>query len=525
MGSAFMFLVVEDTDMCYIVFIWIHILVWKNYLMADTWRIFMDNELQKKKPNRKEKDNSLNTILFSSLAITFLLLVELFLMIAMPQMLPAIAVVGVVIVGCAYLDLSTFVKRLRKKDQEQEEQYASILKSEKAAYLLIRKYFDEIEEQLTLLEDKFSEPFQEVVAAQKATAKVTINRNKENTDALMNSNDKMLELLFNLESKIEETKEALSVGLEERSKDQNAALLQKQMEMSNQLRELELTLRNEILQAVNKLSSASPQVVMASPQMMQMQQPVSAPVNKEPTPEFYGSADQTDDLGGLGELPDFVPLDAVEEDIPAAEPLFEEVKEETTLEPMGEPDLEPISEAVAEPEPLPALELEPEPEPLPALEPEPEPEPEPVAEELPPMPDLSDPNKMMSPDDIAALLANMTAEASVVADEVAEAEPMPEPEPEPMPEPVAEPAPTMPDLDLSDPNKIMSPDEISALLASMAADTASAASLPDAEEVVEEEPEPMPEPEAEEKPPMPDLSDPNRQMSPDEIAALFANLG
>ena len=102
---------------------------------------------------------------------------------------------------------------------------------------------------------------------------------------------------------------------------------------------------------------------------------------------------------------------------------------------------------------------------------------------------------------------------------------MPEPEPEPMPEPVAEPAPTMPDLDLSDPNKIMSPDEISALLASMAADTASAASLPDAEEVVEEEPEPMPEPAAEEKPPMPDLSDPNRQMSPDEIAALFANLG
>ena len=95
----------------------------------------MDNELQKKKPNRKEKDNSLNTILFSSLAILFLLLVELFLMIAMPQMLPAIAVVGVVIVGCAYLDLSTFVKRLRKKDQEQEEQYASILKSEKAAYL------------------------------------------------------------------------------------------------------------------------------------------------------------------------------------------------------------------------------------------------------------------------------------------------------------------------------------------------------------------------------------------------------
>ena len=144
------------------------------------------------------------------------------------------------------------------------------------------------------------------------------------------------------------------------------------------------------------------------------------------------------------------------------------------------------------------------------------------------MPDLSDPNKMMSPDDIAALLANMSAESAVVADESAEPEPIVEPEPiaEPEPEPVAEEVSPMPDL--SDPNKMMSPDEIEALLASMAADTAIAASLPDVEEVAEEEEpalEPIEEPVEEEKPPMPDLSDPNRQMIPYEIAALFANLG
>lgn len=461
----------------------------------------MDNELQKKKPEQKQKDTSLNTILISSLAIMLLFLVELFLMITMPKMLPAIAVVGVVIVGCAYIDLSTYIKRVQKKEQEQEEQYASILKSEKAAYLLIRKYFDEIEEQLSLLEDRFTEPFQEVVAAQKATAKVTINRNKENTDALMNSNDKLLELVFSLESKLEETSEAISEGFAERAKDQNAVLLQKQTEISNQMRELELSLRNEILQAVNKLSSVSPQVMMAPPQMMQMQQPVAAPVMKEPEP--FASPDDLGELGGLGDLPDFVPLDAVEEETP--EPAVEEVQEEPELEAIEE--LEPLMdlEPIAEPEPVA----------------EPEPEPEPVVEELPPMPDLSDPNKMMSPDDIAALLANMSAESAVVADEAAEPEPIAEPEPEP--EPVAEEASPMPDL--SDPNKMMSPDEIEALLASMAADTASAASLPDVEEVTEEEPEPVEEPVEEEKPPMPDLSDPNRQMSPDEIAALFANLG
>ena len=41
------------------------------------------------------------------------------------------------------------------------------------------------------------------------------------------------------------------------------------------------------------------------------------------------------------------------------------------------------------------------------LEPEIPVEPEPIEEEKPPMPDLSDPNHVMTPDEIAALLANM----------------------------------------------------------------------------------------------------------------------
>jgi hypothetical protein len=88
--------------------------------------------------------------------------------------------------------------------------------------------------------------------------------------------------------------------------------------------------------------------------------------------------------------------------------------------------------------------------------------------------------------------------------------------------------------DLSDPNKMMSPDDIQALLASMASESEPAGE-PELAPIDEVEPEPIPEPElepiaepepvAEEAPPMPDLSDPNRAMSPDEIAALFANLG
>ena len=118
---------------------------------------------------------------------------------------------------------------------------------------------------------------------------------------------------------------------------------------------------------------------------------------------------------------------------------------------------------------------------------EPEPEPEPVAS-TPTVGDVSDPNKQLSPDEIAALFAA--------------AEPAPKKEPAPAPEPVA----ATPVSD--DPNKQLSPDEIAALFAA-------------AEPAPKKEPAPAPEPVAV----TPVSDDPNKQLSPDEIAALFASIG
>ncbi len=137
----------------------------------------------------------------------------------------------------------------------------------------------------------------------------------------------------------------------------------------------------------------------------------------------------------------------------------------------------------------------------PIMEEEPIPEPEP---EKAPEIDTSDPNKMMSPDDIAALLASMggeeTSEQAAPAEEV-----VPEPEPEKAPE-----------IDTSDPNKMMSPDDIAALLASMGGEETSEQAAPAEESIPEPEPEKAPEI---------DTSDPNKMMSPDDIAALLASMG
>lgn len=460
----------------------------------------MDSETQKtistETSVKKEKDSSFTVITGSSLAIVVLLIAELYLMTAMPHLLPAIAAVGVVMIGCAYAAVSAIVKHIQQTEREQAEQYASILKSEKAAYLLIRKYCDEIGEQLTRVENTTIESQQDVIAAQKATAKLTINRNKEHTDALLNANDRIFAQLNDLQERVRGLAADIDANMAAASADNSAELVQKQSEMMQkqtelaaQLRELELGLKNEILQAENRLSSITPQVVMAQPQQM------AAP-----------QAAETAVLPDLGELPlpdaDPVTEPASELNMDAAMDLSMDLPELDLPELAPEADLSDVTEPEIPEEPVRENLLDIEPQ---VIE-------EPQMPETPELaPDIDALLNGIESVDLGELPPMEEPEA------IAEPEPVAEPEPELAPMPEMEEVPPMPDL--SDPNKVMSPDDIAALLANMNTDA------PAPEPVAEPEPELPPMPEVEEVPPMPDLSDPNKVMSAEDIAALFANLG
>ena len=212
---------------------------------------------------------------------------------------------------------------------------------------------------------------------------------------------------------------------------------------------------------------------------------------------------------------------------------------ETTSEEPGATEIEPEFASELEPEPVAGANAVSEPSTAPvdsdpnkpmspdeiaaliaAAEAESAPEPEPAPAPVATAPVDSDPNKPMSPDEIAALIAAAEAESApepeptptsvdtdpnkpMSPDEIAaliaaaEAESAPEPEPTPAP------------VD-SDPNKPMSPDEIAALIAATEASSASKA-----EPVVEAKAAPVPA--------APVVDDPNKQMSPEDIAALFAS--
>lgn len=389
-------------------------------------------------------------IIFASIAAAILMMVMLYLMINSPTNYIAIALFGILILGDLYFLISSLIEISYRRDLNRREQYDGIYKAEKASYMIFRKYFDSLAKTLESMDEKLEMPAEEIISAQKAVAKVTINRSKENTDALMNSNDKLIEKLFEFQELLSENNEKLLEKTAEVNSQSNKENEMRQAELTSKMREMELSIKNEIYQSINQMA-LSGQFSSAGPVV----NPAPNPVPDMVMPEMPMS-----DVA----MPEMETFDA---DAQLAAMMAEEttqdmVSEDISLDDLSEPavdmeflDEETLSEEIS----LEGLDT-PVMEDLPSFD---EPAPEPIVEdvveapveEVPPMPDLSDPNKMMSPDDIAALLANMGGDSA----------PAEEPAPEPEPEPVVEEKPPMPDL--SDPNKTLSPDEIEALFANL----------------------------------------------------------
>ena len=237
------------------------------------------------------------------------------------------------------------------------------------------------------------------------------------------------------------------------------------------------------------------------------------------------------------------------ESVSEPEPVAEAPKEEPIAAPADDnhkmsPDEIAALFAQMQGEPAPAAEQEPEvrseekPAEIPvteAAEPEVEAEPEPVAE-APKEEEIAAPaddNHKMSPDEIAALFAQMqgnpepAAESEPVNEAVEETTEIQQPESVSEPEPVAEAPKEEPIAAPADDNHKMSLDEIAALFAQMQGNPELAAESEPVNETVEgttESQQPEPVAEALKEEPIAAPADDNHKMSPDEIAALFAQM-
>lgn len=375
-----------------------------------------------------------------------LLVADLYAMINMPQKFIILAIITALFLVAIYFLVDSISIYLMAEKNRKEEQYDSIFKSEKASYLLLRKTFDDLYELIEKGNQSRKANVEDIIHAQKAVAKVSIGRSKENADALMNSNDRIMEKISMLEAVLSDN---VSHPAPETNKNDSAYaqnILDNQNKILQQLEVLQNTLNTigadakiaaesakqnffteeRILAEENKIEKEEPQVQEAAVEEIPSAAGEATVMEETPIEEVQSDMEETPieeepsamEAAPVEEEPSVIEETPIEEEPSAMEetPIEEEpsVMEETPIEEVPS-DMEETSigkEEVSSPEedlskyddimvdtltdsddnvPVEKIPLEDET----------------VVDDEPAMPDLSDPNKVMTPDEIAALIANL----------------------------------------------------------------------------------------------------------------------
>ena len=339
-----------------------------------------------------------------------LLVADLYAMINMPQKFIILAIITALFLVAIYFLVDSISIYLMAEKNRKEEQYDSIFKSEKASYLLLRKTFDDLYELIEKGNQSRKANVEDIIHAQKAVAKVSIGRSKENADALMNSNDHIMEKISMLEAVLSDN---VSHPAPETNKNDSAYaqnILDNQNKILQQLEVLQNTLNTigadaKIAAESAKQNFFTEERILAEENKIEKEEPQVQEAAVEEIPSAAGEATVMEET----------PIEEVPSDM--EEPPIEEepsVMEETPIEEVPSDMEEPSigKEEVSSPEedlskyddimvdtltdsddnvPVEKIPLEDET----------------VVDDEPAMPDLSDPNKVMTPDEIAALIANL----------------------------------------------------------------------------------------------------------------------
>ena len=310
-----------------------------------------------------------------------LLVADLYAMINMPQKFIILAIITALFLVAIYFLVDSISIYLMAEKNRKEEQYDSIFKSEKASYLLLRKTFDDLYELIEKGNQSRKANVEDIIHAQKAVAKVSIGRSKENADALMNSNDHIMEKISMLEAVLSDN---VSHPAPETNKNDSAYaqnILDNQNKILQQLEVLQNTLNTigadaKIAAESAKQNFFTEERILAEENKIEKEEPSlmeETPIEEEPsvmeeTPIEEVPSDMEEPSIGKEEV------SSPEEDLSKYDDIMVDTLTDTD-------DNVPVEKIPLEDET--------------------------VVDDEPAMPDLSDPNKVMTPDEIAALIANL----------------------------------------------------------------------------------------------------------------------
>ena len=334
-----------------------------------------------------------------------LLVADLYAMINMPQKFIILAIITALFLVAIYFLVDSISIYLMAEKNRKEEQYDSIFKSEKASYLLLSKTFDDLYELIEKGNQSRKANVEDIIHAQKAVAKVSIGRSKENADALMNSNDHIMEKISMLEAVLSDN---VSHPAPETNKNDSAYaqnILDNQNKILQQLEVLQNTLNTigadaKIAAESAKQNFFTEERILAEENKIEKEEPSlmeETPIEEEPS-----VMEETP----IEEEPSVMEETPVEEEPSVMEETpIEEVPSDMEETSIGKEEVSSPEEDLSKYDDIMVDTLTDSDDNVP-VEKIPL-EDETVVDDEPAMPDLSDPNKVMTPDEIAALIANL----------------------------------------------------------------------------------------------------------------------
>ena len=501
-----------------------------------------------KKPKKIEVNRIM--IFISSILIPFLW-IDLYLVSKNTSKLMVVGIIAALILVWTGL-LVTYIHRMKNEEKaHSDEQVEELLRTGKANYLMQKKLAEKIDN----IGEKDAVPADEIITAQKAIAKLMLARNKENTDALMHSNEQVIEKTLEVEEKLSENsqqimdmqKNQMDEKLQELMQSQKLVLdnlndvkesLQSDMQdvLSNMIHDtLEKELASAIEQIHTYVKEAVSQAVDSVKENLAAEVPVMAAVSPAmdeelPDPGMPAESEELPDHGMPTEdeeLPDHgMPTESEElpdSGMPTEDEELPDLGVPTEDEELPDLGMPAMDEDLSNME-LPTLGEELSETELPDLTDGGDLDEEPVIGEMPLMdeeePEAADTSLIDEEPSIGEMPVFDDLNDAASAVEEVQAEPVEEVEAEEVP--ITEEATVEPDTDavtLTEEIPV-SADESVIEEVKIPEETTVTEEIPvSADESVIEE---VPVQEAE--PSMADMSNPNKIMTPDEIAALIANL-
>ena len=358
---------------------------------------------------KKEKNYRLSLVI-SILIAACLFVADLYIMINMPQNVLALVAVNVLFLAAIYYVIDAVTRQISAAAERKEEQYDSIFKSEKASYLLLRKTFDDLYELIEKGNQSRKANVEDIIHAQKAVAKVSIGRSKENADALMNSNDHIMEKISMLEAVLSDN---VSHPAPETNKNDSAYaqnILDNQNKILQQLEVLQNTLNTigadaKIAAESAKQNFFTEERILAEENKIEKEEPQVQEAAVEEIPSAAGEATVMEETP-IEEVPSVMEETPIEEEPSVMEETpIEEVPSDMEEPSIGKEEVSSPEEDLSKYDDIMVDTLTDSDDNVP-VEKIPL-EDETVVDDEPAMPDLSDPNKVMTPDEIAALIANL----------------------------------------------------------------------------------------------------------------------